>query len=127
MDITKISGFKMSSGEEIIFIGVATGKLSVLTGAPEAVRAMIDVDPFGHMIRKPYIILYQYDGSIQLKRWPRFANPGTCQEIFVPDKDVTFQMTLEEIDPSLVERYLVFVEPKKHEPKSATYEEFMGA
>ncbi len=117
----------MSSGEEIIFTGVATGKLSVLTGAPEAVQAMIDVDPFGHMIRNPYIVIHQYDGSIQLERWPRFAAPGTCQEIFIPDKDVTFQMTPEELDPILVDRYLRIIEPEDPGPASASYEEFMGA
>ncbi len=127
MDKEKISGFKMSSGEEIIFTGVATGKLSVLTGAPETVQALIDVDPFGHMIRDPYIVHYQYDGSIQLKRWPLFAAEGTCEEIFIPDKDVTFQMTLEEIDPVLVDRYMRIVDPEDPGPASASYEEFMGA
>lgn len=109
MNREDISGFKMSSGEEIIFIGVDSGTLSSLVGVPESVKQLIDVDPFGHMIRRPYIILHQYDGSVQLERWPRFAQPGTCQEIFVPDKDVTFQMTTDEINSKLVARYLRLV------------------
>lgn len=109
IDRDAISGFKMSSGEEILFIGVGTGKLTALTNAPALLAEQLEHDPFGHMIEHPYVILHQHDGSIQLKRWPRFAQEGTCEQVFVPDKDVTFQLVPHEIDSELADRYLRLV------------------
>lgn len=123
----EVHGFKMSSGEEILFIGVGTGKLTVLTNAPDTVRDLVEHDPFGHMIRHPYVVLHQYDGSVQLKRWPRFAAGGTCEEVFVPDKDVTFQLVPHELDQGVVARYLDIINPPPPSEPTKHYEEFMGA
>ena len=79
------------------------------------------------MIRHPYVVIYRYDGGVQLERWPRIAASGTCEEVFVPDKDVTFQLVPHEIDPVLVERYLMIIDPPDPGPASDNYEEFMGA
>jgi len=103
--VTPISAFKMSSGEEVLFVGIRTGKLAQMVGAPKSVADRLEHNPFGHLISHPYVVVNRADGGLNLKRWPTVAAFGTCQQIFVPDRDVTFQLVEAEIDPVVLNFY----------------------
>lgn len=103
--LVHVNAFKMSSGEEVLFVGIQTGKLAQMMGASQSAADCLEHNPLGHMISRPYQAVRRSDGGFDLKRWPSIAAFGTCQEIFVPDRDVTFQLLEHEIDPPVLDYY----------------------
>ena len=111
-----VTGFKLTSGEEVIFKGVQTGTFAEIYDLP-ATGLMGDVAvTFGHLVADPFVLIppAPHMGSAwRLEPWPRMRRAGTCDQIFIKDRDVMFQLMTPEIDPEIIALYYKALDDQK--------------
>ena len=109
-DVGLITGFKLVSGEEIIFQGIRSGAFGEIFKIPAAVKigAADEWNMFGHLIGNPFLLIPpapHMGDAWRLEPWPRMRRKGTCEELFVKDRDVMYQMMTVEIDEDILTLY----------------------
>ena len=105
-----VTGFKLVSGEEVIFHGIRSGKFGEIFNIPATVKigAAEEWNMFGHLVGNPFLIVFpdpHMGKGYRLEPWPRMRRWKTCDEIFVKDRDVMFQLMTVEIDEEILELY----------------------
>lgn len=109
-DVGLVTGFKLVTGEEIVFTGIRSEQFGKIFDIPPAVKiaGAEEWSMFGHLIGDPYVVIPSephMGRAWRLEPWPRIRRPGTCDEIFVKDRDVMFQLMTTEIDTEVLELY----------------------
>ena len=118
-DVGLVTGFKLVSGEEIIFKGIQTGQFGQIFNIPKAVMlggGEADWNMFGHLVGNPFIIIApeaHVGKAWRLEPFPRMRRWKTCDEIFIKDRDVMFQMMTVEIDEDILALYDKVLEDQK--------------
>ena len=105
-----VTAFIMVSGQEIIFRGIKSGNFADLYDVPKLALASMGelANMPGHIIGDPYVVTApepHMGKAWRLEPWPRIRRKGTCEEFFVKDRDVMFQLMTTEIDEDLLALY----------------------